>query len=51
LYFVGYVAACIWIRLCAPFVADVSVDKDSVLATDTSTTKGAHNLIQMHAAT
>jgi hypothetical protein len=25
LYFVGYVAACIYIRLCAPFVVDVSV--------------------------
>ena len=47
----GYVAACIWIRLCAPFVVDVSVARTVVLATDTSRTKEAHKLIQMHAAT
>ena len=33
------------------FHTNVSVARTSVLATDTSTTKGAHNLIQIHAAT
>ena len=31
LYFVGYVAACIWIRLCAPFVVDVPVARTRFL--------------------
>ena len=53
MYFAGYVAGCIYIGLCASFVVDVSVARTGfvakpVLATDTSTTKGAHNLIWAH---
>jgi len=51
LYFVGYISACNLDQVMCPFVVDVSVARTVVLATDTSTEKEAHNLIQMHAAT